>query len=518
LHSYINRTHEKRVGELLEKELPSVPCTLSAEAVGEYRELERFMTAVVNAYVAPLMKEYLGKLGGDLRRHGYKSEIFYMVSSGGTLTAKTAAAYPIRFILSGPAAAVTAAVFVGKTLGVKNLISYDMGGTSTDVCLVKDLEPLISTSRVLLAFPIKTPQLDINTIGTGGGSIAWLDSTGALMVGPQSAGAVPGPISYGLGGTQVTVTDANLLLERLSPTTLLGGTMTLDREAAKNAIESLAQNVGVPDIYQFAEGIIRITTMNMCGAISEISIERGHDPRDFTLIPIGGAGPLHAIPIAEELGIPKILVPNYPGNFSAFGLAVADLKHDYARTYLSKVKEADLSRIRSLLNEMADEGRQDLLREGLAAEGISLSYSADMRYLGQAFELHVPITPDMNIPDIEMAFHQEYYKAYGYAREQTDIELVNLRVVATGGVDKPTISSTGEEAKKLSDALKEKRRVYFDGSFVECPIYQREILPSGASINGPAIVEEYGSTTVIFPRWKASTDNLGHLFLERKEG
>jgi len=514
LHSYTNRSHEERVGELLERNLPNVPYSLSAATVPEYRELERFMTTVLNAYIAPLLKEYLEKLDKNLRRNGYKFGPFYMTSSGGVVTEKTAAAYPVKFILSGPAAAVIAGVFLGKTLDMGNLITYDMGGTSTDVCLVKDLKPLITTNRVFLAYPIKTSQIDINTIGAGGGSIAWVDATGALRVGPQSAGAVPGPMSYGLGGIEPTVTDANLLLGRLGPTTLLGGTMTLNRQVAEKGIKPLAQRVGIPDIYEFAEGILKIAITNMCGAIREISIERGHDPRDFVLVSMGGAGPLHAIPIAEELGIPKIIVPNYPGNFSAFGLVVADLKHDYVKTYLTRLREADLSRIRSFLNEMAEEGCRDLLSEGLTKERISVSYSADMRYLGQAFELNVPVTLGMEIPHLETAFHEVYHKAYGYAREGADVELVNLRVVATGHVDKPLFSPISKEGRRLTDAIKEKRRVYFRGNFVNCPIYQRELLPLDVSIDGPAIIEEYGSTTTVFPGWKASLDSFGHLILE----
>jgi len=361
------------------------------------------------------------------------------------------------------------------------------------------------------------PQLDINTIGAGGGSIARIDSVGALTVGPQSAGAVPGPMCYCLGGTEPTVTDANLLLGRLGPRSLLGGTMTLDVEASEKGVTSLAHEIGISDIHRFAEGIVQIAVMNMCGAIREISIERGRDPRDFVLLPMGGAGPLHAIPIAEELGIPKIVVPNYPGNFSAFGLVVADLKHDYVRTYLTTLKEADISRIRGLMKEMADEGQGDLVREGLSPERISVSYSADMRYLGQAFELHVPITPEMEIKDLEVAFHREYRNTYGYARESTDVELVNLRLVAMGSVEKPPLVTIDRDGKRLADAVKEKKKVYFRGEFTECRVYERERLPADVSIDGPAILEEYGSTTAIFPGWKAFVDRFGNLLLERKE-
>jgi N-methylhydantoinase A len=515
LHSYINKVHEKRVGELIEKELPGVPYTLSSEAVCEYRELERFITASTNAYVAPLLKKYLERLAKSLTQSGYKFQPFYMTSSGGVVTEKTAAAYPIRFLLSGPAGAVIAGAFLGQATGEKNLITYDMGGTSTDVCLVRNLKPILANSRVFLAYPIKTPQLDINTIGAGGGSIAWIDATGAIRVGPQSAGAVPGPIAYGLGGTQPTVTDANLVLGRLGPFTLLGGAMTLDSQAAEKGIKYLAQKIGISDAYWFAEGIIRIAVMNMVGTIREISIERGYDPRDFTLVAAGGAGPLHAIPIAEEIGIPKIIVPIYPGNFSAFGLIVGDLRHDYTRACLTNTKKVHISHIRDFFKEMAEEATRDLINEGFPKEKIALTYSADMRYLGQAFELNTPLGPGMEITDIEKAFYQEYFKAYGYAREDTDVELVNLRVSAIGALDKPSLPKIYGKSKRLPDTFKEKRRVCFEGKFFDCPIYHRELLPPEVSIIGPAIVEEYGSTTAIFPSWRASIDSFGNLILER---
>ena len=518
INSYVNRSHEERIGEWLERELPGVAYTLSATAVSECGELERFMTALVNAYVAPLLKGYLERLGRVLWDRGYKFQPFYMMSNGGVVTEKTAAAYPIRFILSGPAAAVSAGIYLGERLSVRNIITYDMGGTSTDVCLIKDLKPFMTTRRVFLAFPIRTPQFEINTIGAGGGSIAWVDTTKALRVGPQSAGAVPGPVAYGRGGIEPTVTDANLLLGRIGPTSLLGGTMILHEEAVEKSIESLARKVGVADIYHFAEGIIRIATMNMCGAIREISMLRGYDPRDFTLLAVGGAGPLHAAAIAQELGIRKIIIPNHPGNFAAFGLVAADVRHDYARTYLTELNKADLSRVKGLLKEMADEGRRDLINEGLSGEKIDVSYSADIRYLGQAYELSVPVTIGMEIGDIEREFHREYSQAYGYAREGTDVELVNLRCVATGVVDKPPIPTINNWAKNLAKAMKARRKVYFEGDFVHCPIYQRELLPPDVTIRGPAIIEEYTATTAIYPRWKASVDNLGCLTLEPQGG
>jgi N-methylhydantoinase A len=517
LHSYANRTNEERCGELLDEYLPGVPFSLSVETVAEFREFERFSTTVLNAYIAPLLKEYLERLSHELRRSGYKLDLFYMISSGGIVTEETAAAYPIRFILSGPAAAVSAGAFLGKASDLKNVVTCDMGGTSTDVCLIKDYEPIISTNRVIRSFPIKTPQLDVNTIGAGGGSIAWVDRNGALRIGPQSAGAIPGPVCYGLGGTGFTVTDANLLLGRIGSEALLGGEMTLNPKLAEKAAKVLLKKVPVADIYHLAEGVIKIAVINMCGAIREITIERGHDPREFALFAVGGAGPMHANPIADELTIGKVIIPRHPGNFSAFGLLTSDLRHDYVRTYLTELRDADISRIRDLQSEMTDEGKQALLREGLTPDSIKMVYSADMRYSGQAFELSVPIAGNnLELPDFESAFHETYRKAYGHSREGKEVELVNLRLAAFGAVDKPALSG-GESGKgNLSRALKGKRPVYFEGSFLDCPIYERELLSIGTSVNGPAVVEELGSTTVLFPGWKASADHLGSLILGRE--
>ena len=517
LHSYINGTSERKAGQLLEKYLPDVAYSLSVDTVREFREFDRFSTTVLNAYIAPLLKKYLEKLRLRLRSEGYKMDLFYMISSGGIVTEETAAAYPIKFILSGPAGAVSAGAFIGGALNTGNIITYDMGGTSTDVCLIKNFEPLISTSRVILAFPIKTPQLDINTIGAGGGSIASVDLDGTLRVGPESAGSVPGPACYDRGGTELTVTDANLLLGRLGPKTLLSGAMTLKKGLSEKAVMCLAEKVKVPDMYRLAEGIIQLVVTNMCSAIREISIERGHDPREFVLIPMGGAGPLHSIPIVTELGIPKVVVPKYAGNFSAFGLLTSDLRHDYVRTYLTVLSKAKLSRIKDLLKEMEDEGIGTLLTEGLPRDKVDILYSLDMRYLGQSFELSIPVKDyNFDIPHLEQAFSEFYQKAYGYSRKEKEVELVNLRVAALGRVEKPILSSNVFSGESISGAMKERRQVYFYGNFVDCPVLQREFLPRAASIDGPAVIEEFSSTTVVFPEWKATVDEFGNLILEHK--
>ncbi|MBI2854045.1 MAG: hydantoinase/oxoprolinase family protein [Chloroflexi bacterium] len=516
LNSYVNPAHEKRVGELLRKNLPRhVAISLSAETVPEFREFERWATTVLNAYVAPCLREYLKKLSGTLHKAGYRGEIFYMISSGGIVTESTAADYPIRFILSGPAGGVAGGVFLGEMTGYRDVITCDMGGTSTDVSLIKNLTPAIAKERLFENVPIKTPQLDIATIGAGGGSQAWVDGEGALKVGPQSAGAVPGPVAYGKGGTAITVTDANLILGRLASDSLLKGRMKLDRDLAVKAIESLSRTVKVPDIYQLAEGIINIAVTKMCGVVRTLSIERGYDPRDFVLVPMGGAGPMHAVAIAEELGLTSIVVPNNPGNSCAFGILTSDLKHDYVRPYVVQTQKADIRKIRSLFKEMADQGVRALREEGVPSDRIAISYSADMRYAGQLWELNAPARLGSKIAEMEKSFHQQYYKAYGYSRENMEVELVCLRVLASGRVDKPTPNRLKPERRPLAKMKKGQRQVYFRGRFMDTPIYDRDLVTRDTIITGPAVVEELGATTVLFPGWRAKCDAYGNLIVTR---
>ena len=516
INSYVNADHEKRSGELVDQHMPDVHVSLSVETVPEYREFERWSTTILNAYVSPVIGEYLERLSDTLRSKGFEGDLFYMTSGGGVLTESTAPQYPIRFLLSGPAAGVEGGVYLGEATGERNIITYDMGGTSTDISLIKDLDPIITHERNFEGAPVKTPQLDIVTIGAGGGSIAWVSDEGGVRVGPQSAGAVPGPVCYGRGGTEVTVTDANLVLGRMDAGTMLGGAMTIDKSLAEKALTELGQKVGVPDIHQLAEGVVKICINNMCGAVRTVSIERGYDPRDFALMPMGGAGAMHAIPVADELGIDQVLVPPDPGNACAFGLLTTDLKHDYSRTYVVETEEADLSRIRSLWAEMEKEGRDALAREGLDPSRITVSYSGDMRYLGQSWQLNVALTPDMEMDEIVSHFHDVYKQVYGYSRPEMTVELVYLRVVASGEVDKPRVKAQGSATQKPSEAIKSRRPVYFDGSFEDCDVYDRSKLEPGSTIDGPAVVEEYGASTTVFPNWRLTVDSYGNMSVRRR--
>lgn len=518
LHSYANPAHERRAGEWIRRAFPGLPVSLSAEVVPEYREFERFSTTVFNAYIQPLMGRYLEALERELVASGYRTGVLTVGSSGGALTVETARRLPIKTVFSGPAGGVSQAVFVGRRIGLADLITYDMGGTSTDVCLVRDLSPAITTDNLIAAFPVKTPQVDIKSVGAGGGSIAWVDVDGSLQVGPHSTGADPGPAAYGLGGREATVTDANLLLGRISAGRPLGGTIRLDPALAREAIARVGARLPGLDLHQLAEGMIRIAVARMTSSIREITIQRGHDPRDFTLVAFGGAGPMHATPVAEELGITRILVPGYPGNFSALGLLASDIKHDAVRTQIVRLSEAGLDALRAAFHEMRAGVAAQLAEEGFEPHQMRFDASLDVRYLGQAFELGVPVDLEtMTARAIARDFHRRHLETYGHADEAGAVEIVNLRLTAYGLVPKPDLPPHRGETATLAEARIEGRRVYFQDGFVSCPVYQRERLPARAVFDGPAIVEEFGATTVLFPGWRAALDPWGNLLLERSD-
>ncbi|MFQ5897771.1 MAG: hydantoinase/oxoprolinase family protein [Candidatus Methylomirabilia bacterium] len=514
LHSYANPAHEQRVGEWIRQAFPACPVSLSSEVVPEYREFERCSTTVLNAYLQPLMACYLDALERELDGAGYRSGVLTVGSSGGVLTVETARQLPIKTLFSGPAGGVSQAVFIGRHAGLRNLITYDMGGTSTDVCLVRDLTPVITTDNLIAAFPVKTPQVDLRSVGAGGGSIAWVDVDGSLQVGPQSAGAHPGPASYGLGGDEATVTDANLLLRRISLARPLGGTIRLDSALAREAIARVAARLQNLDLHQLAEGIIRIAVARMTASIREITIQRGHDPREFTLVAFGGAGPMHAISVAEELGIRRILVPPVPGNVSALGLLASDIKHDLVQTRIGPLSEVEP--LREIFTQLKADAEARLRREGFAPSDIRVTCSLDLRYLGQAFELAVPVDPAaMTATGTASDFHPRHLQAFGHADESGEVEVVNVRLTAYGLVPKAGLPTYESETETLAEARIEQRPVYFRDGFILTPVYQREHLPVGATFDGPAIVEEFGATTVLFPGWRAALDRFGIMQLER---
>jgi N-methylhydantoinase A len=390
-----------------------------------------------------------------------------------------------------------------------------MGGTSTDVCLVHELAPVTTSDTMVGAFPVKGAQLDIHTVGAGGGSLAWLDVDGSLQVGPRSAGASPGPAAYGLGGTEPTVTDANVVLGRIGGARRLGGSIDIDADAARAAVGTLAKRMGdALSVEALAEGIVTLAVARMTSAIREISIQRGHDPRDFTLIAFGGAGPMHALALAEEIGLPRVLVPRHPGNFSALGLLASDIKHDDVRTRVGPLRE-QVAVLDALFDEMATVARRQLELEGFAPAEQRFARSVDVRYRGQAFELNVPVADTVvDVERIAADFHPKHRATYGHANPETPVELVNARLVAYGVVAKPAAERHAAAADPAA-ALIGRRPVWFGGVTHDCPIWERDRLGPGAALEGPAIVEEFGATIVVAPGWRGVVDAEGNLRFER---
>jgi N-methylhydantoinase A len=405
---------------------------------------------------------------------------------------------------------------VGAAAGVRDFITYDMGGTSTDVCLVRDLQALTTADAMVGAFPVKVSQIDMHTVGAGGGSIAWLDVDGSLQVGPRSAGAAPGPAAYGLGGTEPTVTDANVVLGRIAGRRRLGGSIAIEPDRAREAVGALAARLGGRlGVEALAEGIVTLAVARMTAAIREISIQRGHDPRDFTLIAFGGAGPMHALALAEEIGLPRVLVPRHPGNFSALGLLASDVKHDDVRTRVGPLRER-MAELADVFAEMTAAAQRQLELEGFDRAQQRLVRSVDVRYRGQAFELNVAVAEAPTAQTIEADFHRLHRATYGHENPEATVELVNARLIAYGLVAKPAPERHAPGVVSLDDALIERRRIWFGGVPHDCPVWERDRVPAGATLRGPGIVEEFGATTVILPGWHAAVDGQGNLRLERE--
>ena len=514
LHAYANPGHEQRCAGLVAKGLPGAIVTTSAEVLPEFREYERFSTTALNAYVAPRMRRYLGDLRSRLSGAGMIAPLGIMTSNGGTLPAPRVEAMPVLSMLSGPAAGVIAAAHVGAAAGHPDLITCDMGGTSTDVCLVRRSEYGMTTEGRVGAFPIKIRQIDINSIGVGGGSIAACGTGGFLSVGPRSAGAVPGPCCYGRGGQEPTITDANVVLGRLGSDRPLGGEIQLDRAAAFAAIETLAKRVGLGAL-AMAEGILRIAAVSLAGAIKEVSVMRGIDPRDFALLPFGGAGPLHAAAIADDLGMRTVVVPPLPGNFSALGLLIADVRRDFVRTRVSATAATSIESIRGTLQELIREGEAELAAAGFASAQCRYAASLDMRYSGQSFELSVPVGMETaSTEQVERAFHDVYAARYGAATSRA-VEIVSYRLAAWGLTDKPRLPAVERAGRSLDDAVAGTRGVVFEGVEQQVRVVDRDRQPTALTLEGPVLVEEGGSTTVVPPGWTVRLEEAGCLVMHR---
>jgi N-methylhydantoinase A len=502
LFSYLNPSHEKTIGTLLEK--LNIPVSLSHEILSEFREFERTSTTLVNAYVSPKMREYLSHIQAALQE---EDSLRVMQSNGGSISAHTAMNQSVRTILSGPAGGAVGAYEIGKKVGAEKIISFDMGGTSTDVSLM-DGGLSFTLESEIAGYPVKVPMIDIHTVGAGGGSIASIDLGGSLRVGPESAGAEPGPICYGKGD-RITVTDAHLYLGRLIPERFLGGNMTLETDKLKMPFSQMAEDLGLSAV-ELAEGILSIANTVMEKAIRVISVERGYDPREFTLLTFGGAGGMHAAFLARLLSIPRVLVPNNPGILSAIGMLIADMIKDYSLTVMLTQFDTDRDQLRNLFSSLERKGLNDLISEGVNKKDILLERYLDMRYEGQSYEIMVPLSDHF----IE-GFHGLHEKKYGYRNEDKPVEIVNLRLRARGALDKPGMEKFPISLEtSVDEALLDQREVIFDGQPVMTQIFNRESLGSGNRIKGPAVVVEYSSTIVIPPFAEAVVDEYGNLILE----
>ncbi|MFN8475306.1 MAG: hydantoinase/oxoprolinase family protein [Anaerolineae bacterium] len=513
LHAYVNPEHELLVAEVLRDALPGRSISLSHQVAGEWREYERTSTTVLNAYVAPIIERYLSRLEQQAAAAGFDNDLHLMESNGGVMTSQAARARPIQTLFSGPVGGAMGGVALGEMLGASHLIGVDMGGTSFDVSLVVNGQADVTTETELQGFPVLMPTVNIHTIGAGGGSIAWLEA-GGLRVGPHSAGARPGPACYGRGGTQPTVTDANLVLGRIDPQYFVGGELTLDAEAACQALTPLAAELGL-SIEMLAEGILDIVNANMANAIRAITIGRGIDPRDFALVAFGGAGPMHAVFLAEELHIPRVLVPFSPGTYSAWGMLQTDIRHDLVRTHYRSVAETLAPDLETAFQRLEAEGVDILQGERVAADAMRFVRSADMRYVGQEYFVSIPMpdtVDDANLAALPQRFHDAYLQRYGHSNSQEAIEFVNLRISAQGVLPKSRPApAAGYESRTAPRHAQ--RPVVFKRQTWDTGVYYRDELSPGDSLVGPAIVEEKSCTTVIPPGFGVEVDGLGNLVI-----
>ena len=520
LFAFENPDHERKLGEALEQACPNLHLSLSSHVQPEFREYERFSTTVLNAYLQPVMTDYLQRLEQGLARVAPQAALGINQSSGGLMSPRRAQGVPVRTALSGPAGGAVGAVHVAKLANRPDVITLDMGGTSADVALIRGGRADVAYNREVAGFPIRQPMVDIETVGAGGGSIAWFDRDGLLKVGPQSAGADPGPACYGLGGDAPTVTDANLVLGRLSPRGLLGGEMALDVERARAAFEPIAARLDF-GLEQSAHGVLGVVVANMVRTIRTISVERGHDPRRFALMPFGGAGPLHARDVAASLGIREVVVPGAPGIVCAQGLVVSDLKEDFVISQRTRVEEQTMVEIRNYVAGLRAQAQTWFDAESIEPERRAIELSFDMRYFGQNFELSVSLATGAvldggAVPDLA-ALHQRFYAvheaSYGYFTETDPLEIVNFRLTARGRVfDLPHAGGEVGRARRPEPDLR--RPVWFDARApVDAGVYERDRLEAGDCIAGPAIVEQFDATTPVHPGDEAKVDAAGNLII-----
>lgn len=519
LHAYANPAHERRAAEIAREVWPNGYITTGHSLLSEAREFERGVTASVNASVQPILERYVERLRKELERLGYARDFLIMNGNGGMISARFVADEAAKTVMSGPASGVIAAAYTGARAGHRHLVTYDMGGTSTDVALILDAEPAVSNeTEIEYAMPIHVPMVAVHTVGAGGGSIARVDASGLIQVGPESAGASPGPICYGRGGAEPTITDANLLLGRLDPKRLLA----VDAPVTVDEVRRIfAQKIGAPaglDAIEAAGAVLKLGNLKMAGAIRMVSVSRGYDPRDFALFAFGGAGPLHASALARELGLPTVLVPARPGITNALGCVVADLRHDFVNTINQPVPLLDEARVKAVLDRHAEEGRVLIAKEAVEPATIRTIHSADMQFVGQTHILNVPLpSADISRATLQELFEKAYFARFRVELPEIRANLVNLNTSVIGvrpAVDLSRLIDPAGRAATLDEARREVRPVWYAGAWLETPVYLREKLPFDAVVRGPAIIEQMDATTVLEPGDVARSDADGNLLIE----
>ncbi len=522
LFSFLNPIHEQKIREIIRREYPEAYVSISSDLVHEFREYARMSTTVLNAYLGPIMKEYVENFRESIKGAGVSASPFVTQSNGSIISIDETIDCPIRTAVSGPSAGVIGAARIGKQCGLNSLITFDMGGTSIDVSLIQDGKANVSFERMVEGYPARIPMIDIVTVGAGGGSLACVDEGGVLKVGPRSAGAKPGPACYCRGGEEPTVTDANLILGKLNPKRILGGRMSIDEKRSILAIKKAICQKTDLSIEDAAAGIVTVVNSNMVRAIRMVSVERGYDPRQFTLVAFGGAGPLHACEVAEEIGIRQVLFPPSPGTLCSLGLLMADTQFDLSRSRLTIVNEQNLSIINNLLADLALEGQQLLNTQKIPELRRRFQFGFDCRYEHQNYELTIKIDKgklnESDLDDLKKAFGNAHEHAYGYQDKERPVQIVNYRVSAVGLSDKPEVDHIQERSASVPKE-NEVRQVRFEKQckFIETPVYLRDDLPSDCVLQGPAIIEQMDSTCVIPPGWTALSDQYGNILVERKE-
>jgi N-methylhydantoinase A len=521
LFSFLNPDHELKLKEIFAKEFPEARLSLSFEVLPQIREFYRLSTTVINAYIAPVMANYLSRLEGRMREMGVTTpKLYIMQSNGGVSTFDGSAKRPVATVLSGPAGGVIASVGTCDRVGINNIITFDMGGTSCDVALIYKGNPVITTQGKINQRPIALPMLDIHTVSAGGGTIARIDAVGGLQVGPDSAGADPGPVCYDRGGQEITITDANLVTGVLDPDHFLGGRMKLDKAKAGRVLEEKIAKPLKLNLLEAADGILKIINVKMEEAIKAVSSQRGYDIRDFTLVAFGGGGPMHAGRMALDLGIPTVLIPLTPGVHSALGLLMSDVKHDYVRSKLVPLADLDLNEINRLFAQLVDQAKSDLRGEGFTESEMELNAFLDLRYAGQGYELTVPCpTPPLKPEDLTLMrqrFDTQHELASGHKAETEPVELVSLRLISLGLVQQAKLSPGKTTGRKVEQAKIGERNIYFgkEHDILNCQIYTRDLLEPGHKISGPAVIEQLDTTTVIHPEQETTVDDYRNLIVK----